>query len=39
MTAQGRAATGKLVRRDLRVHGLIRHPGIVARLNRLLSVA
>lgn len=39
LTSGGRAVTGKLVRRDLRVRGLVRHPGVVSRLNRLLSVA
>jgi hypothetical protein len=39
MTAEGRAITGKLLRGDLRVSGLLRHPAIVSRLNRLLSVA
>jgi hypothetical protein len=39
MTTEGRAITQKLLRGDLRVRGLARHPGIVSRLNRLLSVA
>jgi hypothetical protein len=39
MTPDGREATRKLMRRDLRVHGLVRYPGIVSRLNRLLSVS
>jgi hypothetical protein len=39
MTTEGRAVTQKLLRGDLRVRGLGRHPGIVSRLNRLLSVA
>jgi hypothetical protein len=38
-TAQGRAVAGKLVKGELKVQGLARHPGIVSRLNRLLSVA
>ena len=38
-TAEGRAITRKLVRGELKVRGLARHPGIVSRLNRLLSVA
>jgi hypothetical protein len=38
-TAEGRAITGKLVKGELKVRGLARHPGIVSRLNRLLSVA
>jgi hypothetical protein len=37
-TGRGRAVGRKLVRRELRVRGLVRHPGIVSRLNRLLSV-
>jgi hypothetical protein len=39
MTSEGRAVTGKLLRGRLRVRGLVRHPGIVSRLNLLLSVA
>jgi hypothetical protein len=39
LTTEGRAVTQKLLRGDLRVRGLGRHPGIVSRLNRLLSVA
>jgi hypothetical protein len=39
LTSEGRRMTGKLVRRDMRVHGLVRHPGIASRLTRLLSVA
>ena len=39
MTPEGRAVSQKLLRGDLRVRGLGRHPGIVSRLNRLLSVA
>jgi hypothetical protein len=35
----GRALTAKLLRGTLAVRGLLRHPRIVARLNRLLSVA
>ena len=38
-TSEGRAVSQKLLRGDLRVRGLARHPGIVSRLNRLLSVA
>jgi hypothetical protein len=38
-TPAGRAATQKLLERRLRVHGLAFHPGIVSRLNRLLTVA
>ena len=39
MTKPGREVTRKLVRGQLRVAGLVRHPGVVSRLNRLLSVA
>lgn len=39
MTSGGRGLTAKLFRRDLKVRGLVRHPGVVSRLNRLLSVA
>jgi hypothetical protein len=39
MTADGRAVTQKLLKRRLRVQGMVLHPGIVSRLNRLLSVA
>ena len=38
MTPAGRAATRKLFRGELEVKGLWLHPGIVSRLNRLLSV-
>lgn len=34
----GRAVTGKLFSGGLRVQGLLRHAGMVSRLNRLLSV-
>jgi hypothetical protein len=37
-TPEGRAATRKLLRGELKVQGLWLHPGIVSRLNRLLSV-
>lgn len=37
-TPEGRAATGKLLRGEMKVRGLLRHPGVVSRLNRLLSV-
>jgi hypothetical protein len=37
-TPEGREVTRKLVRRDLKVRGLVRHPRTVSRLNRLLSV-
>jgi hypothetical protein len=39
MTPGGRAATRKLFRGELDVKGLWLHPGVVGRLNRLLSVA
>lgn len=39
MTAAGRAVAAKLIRGDLRVRGLLRHPIVVSRLNQLLSVA
>ena len=39
MTKAGREVTRKLVRGELKVAGLARHPGVVSRLNRLLSVA
>jgi hypothetical protein len=38
-TRQGRAVTRKLLNGRLKVRGLVHHPGIVSRLNRLLSVA
>jgi hypothetical protein len=31
--------SAKLVKGDLKVRGLLRHPAVVSRLNRLLSVA
>jgi hypothetical protein len=39
MTPDGRAVTRKLTTGELKVRGLARHPGVVSRLNRLLSVA
>jgi hypothetical protein len=39
LTSEGRAVAGELLKGRLRVRGLVRHPGIVSRLNRLLSVA
>jgi hypothetical protein len=39
LTSAGRGVTGKLVKGDLKVRGLLRHPAVVSRLNRLLSVA
>jgi hypothetical protein len=38
-TDEGRAVTARLMNGRLEVRGLVRHPGIVSRLNRLLSVA
>jgi hypothetical protein len=38
MTDEGREVTSKLVRGDIKVRGLIRHPELVSRVNRLLSV-
>ena len=38
MTKEGREVNRKLFRRELKVHGLVRHPGKLARLNKLLSV-
>ncbi|MGH2662586.1 MAG: hypothetical protein ACRDH8_07210 [Actinomycetota bacterium] len=38
LTDEGREVTRKLLRGDLRVRGLVRHPEVVSRLNRLLSV-
>ena len=35
---EGRAVMKKLARRELRVRGLVRHPGKLARLNKLLAV-
>jgi hypothetical protein len=37
-TKEGREVNGKLLRRRLRVKGLLLHPGKLARLNKLLSV-
>ena len=37
-TRDGRAITRKLAKGKLKVKGLSKHPGIVSRLNRLLSV-
>ena len=37
-TKEGRAVIGDLVRRRLRVRGLLRHAGKLGRLNKLLSV-
>jgi hypothetical protein len=38
MTKDGRTITRKLASGGLKVKGLTRHPGVVSRLNRLLSV-
>jgi hypothetical protein len=35
---EGREVMRKLVRRELRVKGLVRHPAKLARLNKLLAV-
>jgi hypothetical protein len=37
-TSEGRAVMGHLLRRRLRISGLLRHPLRLARLNKLLSV-
>lgn len=39
LTRAGRSVSARLIRRDLKVRGLVRHPGVVSRINRLLSVA
>jgi hypothetical protein len=39
LSAPGRAVAMKLLRGDLKVHGLLRHPVLTSRLTRLLSVA
>ena len=39
LTPAGRSVTAKLLKGDLKVRGLLRHPAVVSRLNRLLSVA
>ncbi len=39
MTKEGREINGKLLKRELRVRGLLRHPGKLARLNKLMSVS
>ena len=39
LTPAGRGVTAKLLKGDLKVRGLLRHPAMVSRLNRLLSVA
>ena len=37
-TQEGRHVLGQLLRRKLRIRGALRHPGKLARLNKLLSV-
>jgi hypothetical protein len=37
-TSDGRHVVGQLLRRKLRIKGAVRHPGKLARLNKLLSV-
>jgi hypothetical protein len=37
-TKDGRHIVGQLLRRKLRIKGALRHPGKLARLNKLLSV-
>ncbi len=38
MTKEGREVNKKLMKRQLKVKGLLRHPGKLARLNKLLAV-
>jgi len=38
MTPEGRAVTGKLMKGTIKVKGMVRAPGKLARLNKLLSV-
>jgi hypothetical protein len=38
LTPAGRAVSAKLLKGDLEVRGMLRHPAVVSRLNRLLSV-
>jgi hypothetical protein len=38
MTPGGRAVIKRIIRRDLRVKGMVAHPVLLGRLNRLLSV-
>ncbi len=38
MTKEGRAVTGSMLKGGIKVKGLTRHPGKLARLNKLLSV-
>jgi hypothetical protein len=37
-TAAGRHVVGQILRRKLKIKGMLRHPGKLARLNKLLSV-
>jgi len=39
LTSEGRHVLGKLLRREIRIDGLLLHPGKLTRLSRLLSVA
>ena len=39
LTARGRAVIGSMLRGRLRVRGLVRHPLLLTRVNRLLSAA
>ena len=39
MTKEGRAVTGKLMKGEIKVKGMYRAPGKLARLNKLLSVS
>jgi hypothetical protein len=39
MTKEGREVNRKLLKGELKVRGLLRHPGKLARLNKLLSVS
>jgi hypothetical protein len=38
MTKEGRAVTASLAKGRIKVRGMARHPGRLARLNKLLSV-
>ena len=39
MTPQGRAILGKMMRKDLVVHGMVAHPKLLTRLQKLFTVA
>jgi hypothetical protein len=39
LTSDGRRVLGKVLRLEIRIDGLLRHPGKLTRLSRLLSVA